>query len=194
MTDFNFKDTSDEVLVKLFKDGNHRAGDELLYRYKNKVLALSRRFFLTGGDSRSDAEDLAQEGMCGLYSAMLSFEGETGFSAYAVASVKNRIIDALKKSASLKNSAATDSVSYEDDRQVANKVFTPEDALIGSENLSEFITAMERELSPLEYRTICAYVDGATMNEICLSLNKNYKQIDNALSRAKHKLSKVFVK
>ena len=185
-----FNDTSDEALVKLFRQGNQRACDEILYRYKNRVLALSRRFFLAGGD----AEDLAQEGMCGLYSAMLSFEGEAGFSAYANASVKNRILDALKKSASKKNSAVSDSVSYEDSQQTLNAVFTPEDALIDSENLTEYRAVMKRELSPLEYKTICAYIDGATMNEICLSLNKNYKQIDNALSRAKHKLSKVFVK
>ena len=188
MTDL--KETTDEALVKLFRQGNQRAGDELLYRYKNKVLAVSRRFFLAGGD----AEDLAQEGMCGLYSAMLSFEGEAGFSAYAGASVKNRILDALKKSSNRKNSAVSDSVSYEDGQETAFAGFTPEEILIDSENLTEFRTVMQSVLSPLEYRTICAYIDGATMNEICLSLNKNYKQIDNALSRAKHKLSKVFVK
>lgn len=189
----DFKDTSDEVLVKLFKKDDQRAGDELCHRYKNRVLALSRQFFLTGGDACSDAEDLAQEGMCGLYSAMLSFEGESGFSAYATACVKNRILDALKKSASLKNSAVTDSVSYDDDQQAVS-TYTPLDVLIGSESITEFKESMKRELSPLEYKTMSAYVDGATMNEICLSLNKNYKQIDNALSRAKHKLIKLLEK
>ena len=188
MIDFN--SSSDEALVKLFRQGDRRACEEILYRYKNRVLALARRFFLTEGD----VEDLAQEGMCGLYSAMLSFEGDTGFSSYANACVKNRILDSIKKYSSRKNSAVADSISYEDDQQAASTVSTPEDALIGSESLSEFRAVMQRELSSLEYKTICAYIDGATMNEICLMLNKTYKQVDNALSRAKNKLRKIFVK
>lgn len=186
----DLKAAPDELLVKLFRQGNQRACDELLYRYKSKALAMSRQYFYACGD----AEDLAQEGMCGLYSAMLSFEGDAGFAAYAVASVKNRILDALKKSSSLKHSMAADSVSYEDDQQAITAVFTPEDTLIGRESISEFKEVMKRELSSLEYKTICAYIDGATMNEICQSLNKSYKQIDNALSRAKQKLSKFFIK
>ena len=78
---------TEEELVSSFRGGDKSAGEELLVRYKNKVLSVARRFFLAGGDT----DDLVQEGMCGLYSAMTSFEGGSGFSAYAYASIRNRI-------------------------------------------------------------------------------------------------------
>ena len=84
---------SDEELVARFRAGDKRAGETVLARYKNNVLSVARRFFLAGGDT----EDLVQEGMCGLYSAMTSFDGQGGFSAYAHACIRNRILDAVKQ-------------------------------------------------------------------------------------------------
>ena len=61
-----------------------------------------------------------------------------------------------------------------------------------SEAASEFFKKMKGALSPLEYRAICMYIDGATMAEMCTALGKTYKQTDNALVRAKHKLVGIF--
>ncbi len=180
---------SDEELVARFRTGDKRAGEEVLARYKNNVLSVARRFFLAGGDT----EDLVQEGMCGLYSAMLSFEGKSGFSAYAHACIRNRILDAVKKSCACKNSPLNESKPFNEDGAEAGQ-FSPEELLIGSEAASEFFTKIKGALSPLEYRAICMYIDGATMAEMCSALNKTYKQTDNALVRAKHKLVGIFTK
>ncbi|MDE7256643.1 MAG: sigma-70 family RNA polymerase sigma factor [Clostridia bacterium] len=179
---------SDEELVARFRSGDKRAGETVLSRYKNKVLSIARRFFLSGGD----IEDLVQEGMCGLYSAMTSFEGGGGFAAYAHACIRNRILDAVKKSCAYKNSALNDSRPFCEDDAVEQLSFSPEEMLIDSEAAGELFKKMKGALSPLEYRAICMYIDGATMAEMCLALNKTYKQTDNALVRAKHKLQKTF--
>ena len=181
---------SDEELVARFRTGDKRAGEEVLARYKNNVLSVARRFFLAGGDT----EDLVQEGMCGLYSAMISFEGKSGFSAYAHACIRNRILDAVKKSCAYKNSALNDSAPFNEDGAEAVQSFSPEELVIGSEAATEFFKKIKGALSPLEYRAICMYIDGATMAEICAALNKTYKQTDNALVRAKHKLVGIFTK
>lgn len=183
--------TSDEELIARFRAGDKRAGEEVLVRYKNSVLSVARRFFLAGGDT----EDLVQEGMCGLYSAMISFEGQSGFSPYAHACIRNRIFDAVKKSRGDKNSALNDSTPFTEDGEVgAENSFSPEELLLGSEAASEFFVKMKSALSPLEYKAICMYIDGATMAEICSALNKTYKQTDNALVRAKHKLGGLFTR
>lgn len=179
---------SDEELVARFRAGDKRAGETVLARYKNNVLSVARRFFLAGGDT----EDLVQEGMCGLYSAMTSFDGQGGFSAYAHACIRNRILDAVKKSCAYKNSALNDSMPFCEDDAGAGRSFSPEEQLLGSEAASEFFKKMKCALSPLEYRAICMYIDGATMAEMCSALGKTYKQTDNALVRAKHKLVGIF--
>lgn len=181
---------SDEELVARFRAGDKKAGEEVLVRYKNSVLSVARRFFLAGGDT----EDLVQEGMCGLYSAMISFEGQSGFSPYAHACIRNRILDAVKKSCADKNSALNESKPFTEDEGGAELSFSPEELLLGNEAESEFFIKMKELLSPLEYRAICMYIEGATMTEICSALNKTYKQTDNALVRAKHKLGGLFTK
>lgn len=182
---------SDEELIARFRAGDKRAGEEVLVRYKNSVLSISRRFFLAGGDT----EDLVQEGMCGLYSAMISFEGTGGFCAYAHACIRNRILDAVKKSRGGKNSALNGSTPFNECADGgAESSFSPEELLLGSEAASEFFRKLKGVLSPLEYRAICMYIDGATMAEICSALNKTYKQTDNALVRAKHKLVGILTK
>ena len=183
---------TDEELVKLFRGGDGKAGEELLFRYKNKVLSVARRFFLAGGDT----EDLVQEGMCGLYSAITSYGGDSGFSSYAHACIKNRIIDAVKKSGNSKNTPLNCFLPLSEDGEsgaaCGSVPVSPEEALIDSEAVKEFSDTMKRELSPLEYKAVCLYIDGATMTEISAALGKTYKQTDNALARAKNKLRRVY--
>lgn len=182
---------TDEELVAQFRAGDKKAGEEVLVRYKNSVLSVARRFFLAGGDT----EDLVQEGMCGLYSAMITFEGASGFSPYAHACIRNRILDAVKKSCGGKNSALNASKPFNEcDEGGAERTFSPEELLIGSEAESEFFVKIKGVLSPLEYKAICMYIDGATMAEMCVALGNTYKQTDNALVRAKHKLVGLFTK
>ena len=180
---------TEEQLVHAFRGGDKAAGEELLIRYKNKVLSIARRFFLVGGDT----DDLVQEGMCGLYSAMTSFEGETGFAAYAYACVKNRIVDAVKKSESAKNAALNGSSPISEADGKTGTV-NPEEMLIDGENEDETARKMQSVLSELEYKVIRMYVDGATMGEIVATLQITYKQADNAVMRAKSKLRALYAK
>ena len=64
---------TEEELVGLCRNGNKNAWEELYSIYKPRVLKIARRFFLSGGET----EDLVQEGMCGLYSAVNGYnQGE----------------------------------------------------------------------------------------------------------------------
>lgn len=186
----NGREISDEQLVAAFRAGDGSACEELLIRYKNSVLAVARRFFLVGGDT----EDLVQEGMCGLYSAILSFKGVAGFSAYAHACIKNRIVDAVKKSINAKNLPPCGILPFtEDGEGDAYKGFTPEDEIIDSEAERELAESIKKKLSPLEYNVIKLYIDGATISEISTALNLTYKQTDNALVRSKNKLRGIII-
>lgn len=174
---------SDEQLVAAFRGGDRQACEEVLARYKNRVLSVARRFFLYGGDT----EDLVQEGMCGLYSAIVGFEGESGFQAYANACIRNRIVDAVKRSYNSKNAALNGFVQL-DGGEEAPAGFSPEEQLIDREAGREMMQKMRSALSDLEYRAMTMYIDGCTLPEISSALGKTYKQTDNAITRAKNKL------
>lgn len=174
---------SDEQLIAAFRAGDSDACEEILIRYKNKVLAIARGYFL----SDCDTEDLVQEGMCGLYSAITAFKGEGSFAPFAYTCIKNRIVDEFKRSSGNVPTLVIEQFS-EDEEGGASSEITPEDVLINSEERRELTETMKSSLSKLELKALEMYVVGLTMNEIASALNITYKQLDNALSRAKRKL------
>lgn len=180
---------TDEELCKRVQSGDSGAQDELLKRYKNKVLAIARRFFLSGAET----EDLVQEGMCGLYTAIINYSPEKGgFAPYANACVRNRITDKVRSGKNNKNMALNSSVPIEDIDGVTPSPLNPEDELIKDESKSEFYAALAKNLSSLEFKVMVMYIDGLTMAEISSALNLNVKSVDNAVTRARRKLQKFY--
>ena len=53
----DYKEYSDELLVRMARDGDEKAEDFLLKKYKDFVRSKARAYFLVGGDS----DDLIQE-------------------------------------------------------------------------------------------------------------------------------------
>ncbi len=179
----------DEELCLLSQKGDRDAQELLLNRYKNKVLAIARRFFLSGAET----EDLVQEGMCGLYSAIGSYtEAKGAFAPYANACVRNRIADVVRSGTNQKNAALNNFVSIVgiDDTFVSQ--INPEDELIMQENRSEFYAKITKHLSSLEFKVIVMYTDGLTMAEISSAMSLSVKSVDNAITRARKKLQKYY--
>ena len=178
---------TDEEIVVLCRGGEKAAWEKLYDRYKPIVLKIARRFFLSGGET----EDLVQEGMFGLYSAVSGFkEGGASFSSYAYSCIKNRILDAVKKSVGYKQSALDifPPIREEGEEWISRN---PEDEVILREDRSELLQKMSKALSALEFKAMVLYIDGMTMAEISSALGKPAKSVDNAINRSKHKLQKL---
>ena len=129
---------TDEKLAALAQKGDKAATEALLKRYKNAVLSIARRFFLSGGEN----EDLVQEGMCGLYSVIGGYEeGRSPFSVYASRCIRNRIIDAVKATSGAKHSALNNFLPI---AEVGEELYpaaeNPEDELIETETGGNFFT------------------------------------------------------
>ena len=80
---------TDEALALAAQGGETPALEELLERYKNAVRGVARSYFLEGGET----EDLVQEGMIGLYSAVRDFRADGGmrFKNFAYLCIQRRI-------------------------------------------------------------------------------------------------------
>lgn len=182
---------TDEQFIELAHGGDTAARDQLLKKYKKQVLSIARRFFLTGGET----EDLVQEGMCGLYSAIENYhEGEnSSFSTYAYACIRNRITDVVKASRSQKNTPLNEALPiYEVSEGALFAETNPEDEVIRSEDRREFLQKIGKVLSSFEFQVMVMYIDGLSLSEIANSLDKSVKSVDNAISRAKKKLVDLF--
>lgn len=180
---------TEEELVALCRGGDKNAWEELYSIYKPRVLKIARRFFLSGGET----EDLVQEGMCGLYSAVNGYKQGENFSAYAYICIRNRIVDAVKKSCGAKNSALNNFLPIVEVGEEWLSPVNPEDEVIRREDRREFLYSIGKVLSSFEFKTIVMYTDGMTLSDIASALGTNVKSIDNALTRAKRKLQKFIL-
>ena len=181
-------------LIASAQSGDGRAMEELLSRYANMVKSCARGFFLLGGET----EDLIQEGMVGLYAAIVDYrdkEDGSSFKNFAYMCVKRRIIDAVKRASSKKNSPLNDGVSAEEvDGWLIYSSFNPEDSLILSDERRELRQEMVRVLSDFEYKVFSLYMEGMSGAQICEATGKSEKSVSNALQRSKSKLQEVFRK
>lgn len=178
--------TDEELVISARRGG--AAMDELLKNYTPLVKAISARFFLHGGES----EDLEQEGMVGLYSAINTFgTGGANFSSYAYSCIRNAVLDAVKKSTGAKHSALNGFVPIV---EISSEPYpaTPEDEVIKSEQRSEFLLKISKRLSSLEFKAIVMKLDGLGVADIAVALGKSPKSVSNALLRAKIKLEDMY--
>ncbi len=181
----------DEELVRLSQNGDKQATDELLRRHSDLVRGCARGFFLVGGEM----EDLIQEGMIGLYHAIMDYqEKENGrnFKNFAYLCVSRKIIDAVKISASKKNAPLNTGVSMQEGEDFVSSLLSPEDMLILSDDRRELKQKMSRVLSDFEFKIATMYMDGMRCAEICEVTGKSPKSVDNAIQRSKKKLQALF--
>lgn len=183
----------DEELALLAQKGDKTALEELLRRYSGLVKSCARGFFLIGGET----EDLIQEGMIGLYHAVVDYktcEEGSSFKNFAYLCISRSIIDAVKHSASKKNSPLNAGVGLPDAERMGVNQLTPEDLLIVSDERRELKQMMSRTLSDFEFKVTTMYIDGMSCAEICEVTGKSGKSVDNALQRSKRKLQEVLKK
>jgi len=183
-------------LLKLAKDKDEKAVEELLKRYKFVPSSIARSYFLIGGAE----EDLLQEGMIGLYRAINTYDDEKGsFKTFVYACVKNSILSTVKKSNSKKNKPLNEYVSLsgyvdgDSDKNsfIQDSQYGPEDMLLYKEAESELENKIISELSEAEYQIFKLYLAGLTYSQISQKLNKTIKSIDNSLQKLKKKIIKI---
>lgn len=173
--------------------GSDDALELLISRYTRLVRACARPFFLVGGDH----EDLLQEGMIGLLTAIRQYDpdSETPFSSFAAVCIRNRLISVVRMAAAQKHTPLNDSVSLHacsfewmtNDAPEAD----PEAFCIGKESFAEFQNALESLLSPFEKQVLGLYLKGYSYQEIADSFHKSAKSADNAVQRIRKKAEQL---
>ncbi len=194
----NYRDMTDNELQQLAVNGDSSAENELAIRYLRLVRICSRPYFLTGGDS----EDLIQEGMMGLLSAIREYKPTLGnsFKSFAELCVKRRLISAVKSASRLKHAFLNDGVSLEEILSEESRTLTaynvetfsraPEEQVLARESKNDFMSTFSRYLSRFEVAVLDHYLDGLSYSEIAEICDKPQKSVDNAVQRIRNKLAR----
>ncbi len=190
----NFPALADEQLQQLAREGDNVAEEALVERYIRLVRICARPLFLAGGDS----EDLFQEGMLGLLSAVREYQSskECSFKTFAEICIRNRLHSAIrsasrKKHAPLNDGVSLDVLSDESKSQGPQLLQRdPEEQVLARESADEFISTYSRCLSKLESQVLDLYLSGLSNAEIAQVLGRDAKAVDNAVQRIRRKLAK----
>ncbi len=197
----HFSSLPDEVLCATAASGDRFAEEVLVMRYNRLVRICARPFFLAGGDS----EDLIQEGMLGLLSAIRSFQPEkaASFRTFAEICIKSRLISAVRAASSGKHTPLNSYISFETPSLDGNADFlspmitglpqkNPEDMLIRREELQEHLDTAKGQLSGFEANVLGYFLEGLSYQEIAAQVKRSPKSVDNAVQRIRRKLAQHF--
>jgi RNA polymerase sporulation-specific sigma factor len=178
--------------------GDPESEEILVHEYAWLVRMCARPYFLAGGDS----EDIFQEGMLGLLSAIRTFDSDRGvkFSTYAELCVRRKIYSAIKSASGNKHTPLNNYVSFEslhndeDSTQSVSYQRAPEEILVAREQVGEIEKLLQGALSRFESGVLELYLEGMSYKVMAALLGKSEKSIDNAVQRIRKKLSQILTK
>ena len=188
---------SDTELLQMATQNDRLAEETLAERYARLVRICARPLFLAGGDS----EDLIQEGMFGLLSAIRQFSPSAGssFHTFAEHCIRMRLLSAVKSASRLKHYPLNDGMSLDllsedpsSPLSTTSEIFqrSTEDLVLARESKEELYHIFAQCLSKLESQVLELYLDGLSYREIAQQLGKGEKAIDNAVQRIRRKLAR----
>lgn len=203
----NWGHLSDEALLEKIHHSSQpneiiEATNTLLERYKEMVRSKARTYFLIG----ADRDDVIQEGMIGLYKAIMDYkpEKDSSFRSFAGLCVMRQILSAVRVSSRLKHLPLNEYISLnypvndEDGKETTlmdllpdPNTRSPEDILTGIEERDRLEAQIEALLSPLEKKVLHLFLKGLDYIQIAEIIDKTPKSVDNALQRVKQKISRM---
>ncbi|MGI6559120.1 MAG: sigma-70 family RNA polymerase sigma factor [Limnochordia bacterium] len=192
----------DLQLINKIRSGDARAKEELVRKYLPMIKHIVRNHYA----SFLDYDDLIQEGMIGLLSAIDEYrpeEFDVKFSSFAYICIIRKIYNVLKHTNGNKHRALNNAISLytfvnaDETRTIMDHIASgrsPEE-LVEEQILAQRLEeVLKNHLSILEYTVLIFLVSGYTSQEIERELGVSSKVIDNARTRVKSKLSRILHK
>lgn len=171
----------DEEVVRLARRHVPGAVECLVGRYRPLVETKARSYFVLG----ADRDDVVQEGMIGLCEAIRDYrEDRARFRPFAELCVTRQILTAVRAARRHKHELLNDAIPTDTSASQAG---------IGLPNVEPLFEAAIRSLSALEQRVLHAHLLGQSYVEMSLMFSCSTKTVDNALQRARRKLSVVLL-
>lgn len=172
-------------LVEKAQLGDSKALSQIIANISPFVHVLARRFLTSG----VDIDDLYQEGMLGVLSAVKSYDSKksASFKTYATLCVQNRLLSVLKKRS--ENSVFdSHTISIENTTEEYFSNDSVEDITIGKESFDRIVDFIDSKLSNKEQEVLKLFLSGYSYDEIAKKTNASVKSVDSSLQRVRQKL------
>lgn len=199
----NYKDYNDFELIGYIRENSEEANEILFQKYKPIIVSFATKMVNYSPNLGLEINDLIQEGMLGLNTAINAFNenDEASFYTYAKTCIERRIISTIIAAKRQKHKILNESMSlevYTDeenssimDALVADNSYNPENIIVQTENEHKLIEQIVKQLTPLEQQVFDLKISGFKYKEIADILDKEPKVIDNALNRIKNKIKTI---
>ncbi|MBQ7880891.1 MAG: sigma-70 family RNA polymerase sigma factor [Clostridia bacterium] len=185
-----------EVVAKA-KLGDFESMEHILKCFKPKVTSICREYFLLG----ADFDDLIQEGMIGLYKAIVGYnvDKNDNFSSFATMCIHHQVQNAVRVANSKKNQPLNDYVSINVEGKFSQNEDSPKLMLQASDKCAEQLsldkeredvlyTQVKQALTNEQYGVLLMYLNGYSYNEMATKYNVTTKKVDNIIQAIKRKL------
>jgi ribosomal-protein-alanine N-acetyltransferase len=174
----------EERQLSLARQGDNTALESLIKKYTPLIHSVVKGASIPG----AERDDLLQEGLIGLYGAILAYDPDRAarFYFFAKLCVERRLNTAVK--AALRGKHAPLRAYEPIPPELTADTGSPEDILLGRESFTALENAMNARLSGFERKTLSMRLMGLGNVEVAERLGCNRKVVDNALWRARKKL------
>lgn len=178
---------SDEEIVLSLSSDNYAEIQVLINRYMPLIIKTVSRY----SSCVSDAEDLIQEGVIAIFSAVKSYDpSKARFSTFVSHCITRAILAQLKSSGASKRIPDALITPLDDADVGVADISDPESIYISKESYEHFKANICASLSELEYKVLYAFVSGDSYSKISADLGISVKSVDNSLRRIRTKLKK----
>ncbi len=188
--------------ITRIREGDEDARDSLIAKYVPMVKYIIRNYY----SAFLDFEDLMQEGLIGLLSAINEYnpeEYDVKFSSFAYICIIRRVYNVIKLTTGNKHRLLNEATSLQtpvgsdESRTILDLVaagipqFDPEEVCEEKYVTDVIGKVLRNHLSMLEYAVIVRLLKGYSAREIEEEMGVGLKVIDNARTRVKSKLRRL---
>lgn len=186
--DVDQKKIEDHRLINQARDGDQKAFESLLNKYRNLVYHVMIKMV---GNSQ-EAEDLTQEAFIKAFNALSSFNEEFAFSTWLMKIATNNCIDFLRKK-KLRVFSINEPIQYKDEElqyEIPDHELTPDRKMLAEEK-SKYINSAIQSLPP-RYRHVILlrHKEEKSYEEISEILNLPLGTVKARIFRAREMLNK----
>lgn len=193
----NYKDFNDFELLDYIYGQNEDANEILLYKYRPLIVSIAKKY--QPKDGTFDLNDLVQEGMLALNSAITNYNDSknANFGTFAKLCIERRIANYIRSFRRDKNKVLSEAISYdleEDnsmDKFLADRSLEPLTVVTNLEDDKLLVEQINKDLTKLEQEVFQLKLKGYDYKEIAKRLNKSPKAVDNTIQRIKVKIKNI---
>ncbi len=198
-----YEDYNDQELIMMTRESSEEAKDILFDKYRYIIDIELKKYSNIANILGYDYNDLYQDALVGFSDALVNYrdDKEASLPSFITLCVDRRLQYSIRRINNKKSRFQSESLSleyvYDNDSLPLMETISdnsqndPLFKLMNEEEYKELNEKIKSVLSSNEYEVYEFMIKGLKYNEIALLLNREPKQIDNAMQRIKNKIKKI---